>query len=91
VRRAGAIALALIAVSACSLATKWKDLTGQDRTQEQAQTDLRICRDKVGWTDDKARSASSEAVEAFWQAAQSCMTERGWKLLEDDNYGRTNS
>ena len=79
--------LVLICVSAlvgCQFKTKWRDTTGQSRTQEQAQTDAGQCDDASGYT-SLSRNSTKADFEAFKGKLDACMASRGWELVRDND------
>jgi uncharacterized protein YhdP len=42
------VLLLLLVLSACEFEAKWRDTTGQNRTQQEARTDARKCQDMAG-------------------------------------------
>ena len=82
--RITSILLCLVCLLGCSLKTKWRDTTSQDRPEEQAQVDARECADISGYANLDRNSTDVEFV-AFKTRLDACMGGRGWELIRDDS------
>ena len=74
--RAGVIALAFI-VAACGSGTRWKDMTAEGRTQQDAQVDLEYCQKELRYFEGEASTGSNDRD---LDALHACMKKHQWTL-----------
>jgi hypothetical protein len=76
--------LLLLLLSSCSFATKWKDMTGQERGDGIAKQDNDACEQETGANPDISHLSNDEA-QAEWRKVRACMKAKGWILVRADN------
>ena len=80
----GALVIACaIALTGCSFKAKWRDTTGQGRSQDQATSDARECYPVAGY-DALSKNSSSDEFQAAFAKLKGCMGGKGWELVRDN-------
>jgi hypothetical protein len=85
VRRLVAAACVLLLVSCSPFKVKWHDMTGQGRSQEQAEADSDACFAAAGiHTPKDERHLNADQQKATVAKIRACMIGRGWEVAKGD-------
>ena len=76
-KRPGVALLGCLLLWACTPNSKWEDITGHARTDEQRKLDYDACYTQAGFK----RDGTHPDLNTGFPAITRCMSERGWKVL----------